>query len=168
MISKDQLADAMMRECDICQHLYEKLAALGPEALEYRPSPAQRTTLELLRYLTVCGIAGLRFMAERRWAVFGEFQDRTCGMGAADFPAAMTRQKSEIHDFFEALTEEQLESQEALLPSGGTAPLDVAILGGPLKWLAAYKLQLFLYAKAAGASGLGTANAWAGRDAQPP
>ncbi len=41
--------------------------------------------------------------------------------------------------------------------------LGLAILNGPLKWLTAYKLQLFLYAKACGAE-IGTANAWAGMD----
>jgi len=164
VITKDQLAAAMMRECDICEHLYGKLAVLGPAALEYRPSPGQRSTLELLRYLSVCGIAGLRLTAERNWDLVGEYERLSSSMRAEDFPAAMATQKSQIESFFAGVTEAQLETQEALVPSGGTATLGVAILGGPFKWLAACKLQLAVYAKAAGATELGTANAWAGKD----
>jgi hypothetical protein len=60
-----------------------------------------------------------------------------------------------------------LETQMAPLPGGGTRTLGLAILEAPFKWLTAYKLQLFLYAKATGASAIGTANAWAGVDLDP-
>ena len=38
---------------------------------------------------------------------------------------------------------------------------------GPLKWITAHKLQLFLYAKTTSAPGMGTSNAWSGADAKP-
>jgi hypothetical protein len=164
MITKEQLAAAMMRECDISQHLYAKLKVLGPAAIDYRPSAGQRSTLELLRYLSICGSAPVRCMAERNWKLWGEFDARAKAMRAEDFPAAMALQKSELESFFAAASEQMLETQEAPLPAGGTAPLGLAILNGPYKWLAAYKLQLFLYAKASGAQEIGTSNAWAGAD----
>ena len=46
-------------------------------------------------------------------------------------------------------------------------PLGAAILNGPAKWLAAYKMQLFLYAKASGAPELKTSNLWRGADPKP-
>ena len=165
MISKDQLAAAMKRECDICQHLFTKLS---PEAMDYRPSPGQRTTTGLLRYRSICGIAGLRCMGESNWKLFSEYTARAAQMGAADFPAAMARQKDEIGAWFDSVTEEMLETQPAKMPGGGTPPLGVGVLNGPFKWLAAYKLQLFLYAKSAGATEIGTANAWAGVDPKGP
>ena len=164
MITKDQLASAMMHECDVCKHLYEKLT---PAALDYGPTPGQRNTLELLRYLAICGIAGTRCMAENNWKLFGDFAARVKEMPAADFPAAMDRQKAELQEFFAAVSDEALRAQPAPLPAGGTQPLGAAILMGPYKWLTAYKMQLFLYAKAAGVTGLGTANAWAGADHRP-
>jgi hypothetical protein len=161
MIRKEQLAAGMMHECDVCLHLFGKLS---PEAYDYRPSPHQRTTTELLQYLAICGIAGMECMAARDWKRFGEFRARTHDMRPEDFPAFMQRQKAEIREFFAAMTEDRLETQEAPLPGGGTLPLGAAILNGPFKWIAGYKLQLFLYAKATGASDIGTANAWAGMD----
>ena len=62
----------------------------------------------------------------------------------------MTRQKQAIEQFFASTSEATLETKEAKMPGGGTLPLGAGIINGPLKWLAAYKLQLFLYAKATG------------------
>ena len=76
----------------------------------------------------------------------------------------MDLQKQEIKAFFDSVTERELETKDALLPVGGTQLLGQAILDLPFKWLAAYKLQLFLYAKATGSADIGTANAWMGID----
>jgi len=161
VITKEQVSSAMTRECDICLHLFSKL---NPDAYDYRPSASQRTTLELLRYLASCGIGGLRAMANADWKLFNEELARNHEMPADGFPAAMTRQKQAIEQFFASTSEATLETKEAKMPGGGTLPLGAGIINGPLKWLAAYKLQLFLYAKATGAHQLGTANAWAGID----
>jgi hypothetical protein len=161
VITKEQVSSAMTRECDICLHLFSKLS---PDAYDYRPSPSQRTTLELLQYLASCGIGGLRALANANWKLFSEELARTKDMRAEEFPAAMAKQKLAIEQFFASTSEATLETQEAKMPGGGTLPLGAGILNGPLKWLAAYKLQLFLYAKATGAHAIGTANAWAGID----
>ena len=55
-------------------------------------------------------------------------------------------------------------TRQARLPTGVIQNLGLAVINGPLKWLSAYKLQLFLYAKATGARDIGTSNAWAGID----
>ncbi|HKR64723.1 MAG TPA: hypothetical protein VJZ00_13405 [Thermoanaerobaculia bacterium] len=165
MITKDQLAESMLRECDILLHLHSKLP---PGALDYQPSPEQRTTLWLLRYVAICAIGGIRCMAEANWKLFGEYNARVKEMTGDEFPAAMERQKQEIADFFASVSEGTLETQEAPMPGGGVLPLGAAILNGPFKWLAAYKMQFFLYAKAAGATELKTSNAWRGTDPKPP
>ena len=164
MITKDHIAAAMLRECDICLHLFSKLPA---GAAEYRPSEKQRSTLELLRYLAISGVAGIDCMAHADWKRFGDHAASTKEMPLGGFPEAMAKQKAAIEAFFSGVTETALETQEAPLPGGGTAPLGVAILNGPFKWLAAYKLQLFLYAKACGAVDIGTSNAWRGADMPP-
>jgi hypothetical protein len=161
MISKDHLAAALVRECDIAKHLHTKLDA---EAFDYRPSEGQRSTLELMRYLAACGIGGIRSLAAGDWKAFGAYTERVETMTPEEFPAAMDRQKAEIEAFFAGITEEELETRMARLPVGDPMPLDAAIMNGPLKWLTAYKMQLFLYAKATGAAAIGTANAWAGID----
>ena len=161
MISKDQIAASMIFECDVAKHLHSKLT---PASYDYKPTPGQRTTLELLRYLSVCGIAGIQSLYQSNWKAFSGYTDRSSKMTAEEFPAAMELQKQEIKAFFDSVTERDLETKDALLPVGGTQLLGQAILDLPFKWMAAYKLQLFLYAKATGTSEINTANAWMGMD----
>ena len=70
MISKSDLLDSMLHECTVAQHLYAKLS---PESFDYRPSTNQRSTTELLQYLSVIGIAGSTCMAEGNWKLFAPF-----------------------------------------------------------------------------------------------
>jgi hypothetical protein len=164
MITKQDLLDSMLHECTVAQHLYSKLT---PTSFEYRPSATQRSTTELLQYLSVIGIAGATCMVERDWKRFAPFSERAKAMTADGFVAAMDRQKAELVALVGTLSDERLATQEAPLPGGTTQRLAVALMNGPLKWLTAYKLQLFLYAKASGAQGIGTTNAWRGTDPQP-
>ncbi|MGH7591625.1 MAG: hypothetical protein ACREL2_09310 [Gemmatimonadales bacterium] len=162
MITKDDLLTSMTRECDIAIHLHSKLT---PQAADYRPSPDQRSTAELLRYLAICGIAGTTSMVKGDWKLFAPFRERSATLTVAEFPAAMARQKDELVALFAGITPEQFATQEARMPGGTvTLPLGVAILNAPLKWLAAYKLELFVYAKASGAHDINTSNAWRGMD----
>ena len=165
MINKDQLCAAMTKECDISLHLFTKLPA---DSYEYRPSDSQRNTTELLRYLSVCGIGGIRWMDKNDYNIFMEMLESTRRMKADDFPEAMQKQKSEIEQYFAEVSEERLATQQTGVPGGGTVPLEVAIMNGPLKWLTGYKLQLFTHAKSSGNESIGTANAWAGIDRPPP
>jgi hypothetical protein len=121
----------------------------------------------LLRYLAVCAAAGIHCMNHNDFKLFAPYTERVKEMPPADFPAAMERQKQEILDFFASVSEETLLTQEAPVPGGVMLPLGAAILNGPAKWLAAYKMQLFLYAKANGLSDLKTANLWRGSDPKP-
>ncbi len=164
MISKSHLLDSMLHECTVAQHLFTKLPA---GSFEYRPTAGQRTTAELLQYLSVIGIAGATCMAEHDWKRFGPFSARAKELAPGDFVAAMDRQKAELIALFKTLSDERLATQEAPLPAGGTQPLAVALMNGPLKWLTAYKLQLFLYAKSSGAHEISTSNAWRGADMPP-
>lgn len=165
MISKDQLLDAMTRECDIAIHLHSKLT---PGAADWRPSPDQRSIRELLRYLAMCGIAGATAMAKGDWGLFAGFRERTAAMPVEEFPAAMRRQKEELIALFHAFSAEEFATRQAPMPGGAPPlPLGQALLNGPLKWLTAYKMELFVFAKGAGAHDIGTSNAWRGVDTPP-
>lgn len=164
MISKQFLLDGMLHECTVTQHLFSKFR---PDGFDYRPSGEQRTTTDLLRYLSVIGIAGTTCIAEQDWKRFGEFTARSAALAPADFVPAMDRQKAELVAFFAGVTEQDLETRQGALPGGAKLPLGAALMNGPFKWLTAYKLQLFLYAKAAGARDIGTLNAWQGKDKPP-
>jgi hypothetical protein len=165
MIRKNDLLDVLLNECDICIHLYGKLPK---GAVEYRPSPEQRSMLELLRYLTHAGASGTHAMIEGNWSAFTAAQKRTSTMRAEEFPAAMAAQKKELTKLFASISDAQFEEQEAKLPTGETMKLGQALLSAPVRWMTAYRMQLFLYAKAAGNSKLWTADCWAGKDMPRP
>jgi hypothetical protein len=165
MITKDQLAASMLRDCEVILHLYSKLE---PHHADHRPSERQRSTLELLRYLSFCAAAGVDCMAHGDWSRFKGHAERAAAMPFEGFPTAMEAQKAALEAFFAGVSEAALETQEAPLPGGrGVSTLGLAILNGPQKWLAAYKMQLFLYAKACGREELGTSNLWGGMDLPP-
>ena len=160
MITTAQLAASMVHECNVSIHLFGKLV---PAARGYRPTEGQRSTEELLRYLSMCGIAGTRSMAEGNWKIFSEYVERANAESMDDFPAAMERQRDELTAFFAQASDELL-AKEAGVPGAGRMPLAAGIMSGPLKWLTGYKLRLFLYAKATGSTDIGTSNAWGGMD----
>src|SRR5690348_9353661 len=52
VLTKPELIAALQHEVRILQHLTSKIE---PAMLDYRPTPKQRSTLELLKYLTNMG-----------------------------------------------------------------------------------------------------------------
>ena len=165
MLTKDDILDAIHKEMDICLHLYGKL----PEgSLDYRPTPNQRSTLELLRYVSVCGIAGARAMTEGNWDGYQELEARSKDMAAEEFPAAMERQRQELDALFAGLTDDDLVNRTVTEPTGAEVKLARALFDLPLRWLCGYRMQLFLYAKAAGNADIWTPNCWAGIDWEKP
>src|SRR6188474_3380609 len=52
VLTKDELIATLQHEVRILQHLATKV---DPAMLDYRPTPKQRSTLELLQYLSMMG-----------------------------------------------------------------------------------------------------------------
>ncbi len=164
MISKDALEQSILQECTICKHIHGKIPT---DAFDYRPSPGQRSTLELLRYLGMLGVATVKTFSSGDWSVWREYGSRTATMTPEEFPAIMDRQMEEIREFFAGLSEEEFQTRIVALPTGVERPLDVAIMDSVLKWFTGYKMQLFLYAKASGVENISTSNCWRGADMPP-
>jgi len=166
VLTKPELIAALQKEVGILLHLAGKLDI---SQLAYRPTTKQRSTLELLRYLSFMGptlIAAAKngkfdgdawksevSAADKRnldetlgvIATLPEAYDRLlAGMSDADFRAEMT-------GFDGSKT-----SRGAFIVS--------LVLGGH----AAYRTQLFLYLKSCGQEQLGTVNLWRGVDAMAP
>lgn len=165
MIGKEQIRDMLLKECDICLHLFEKIPA---DSYDHRPTEGQRTLGELLTYISYCAIGGTRTMATGSWDAYREVAQRAAGQTPEQFPEAMQRQKDELTSFFDDITQEQLDTQEAESPLGEKMPLDVAITTMPLHWMVAYRMQLFLYIKQAGNEEIWTPNCWGGIDMERP
>jgi hypothetical protein len=165
VLTKDELIGSLQHEVDILLHLMGKIE---PSMLDYRPAPKQRSTLELLQYLTIMGpelvkaavrggfdppswmaadqAAKARNFEQTREAVAAQrdvYAGLLGGMSDADF-------RTEIEMFGRSTTR-------------GAFIVNLVLCG-----CAAYRTQLFLYLKACGREELNTMNLWAGVDAPMP
>ena len=161
MLTKDQVLAAMLRECDVCVHLAGKV----PQGkADFRFTPPQRSTLELLRYLSFIGVAAARCLHEGKWDAYEALAKEASTLDAAGFPAAMGRQKKALTETFAKIPDADFQSKHAEMPWGQRLPLGQAILELSYACLVAYRMQLFLQAKASGNAAIGTANCWGGMD----
>ena len=165
VLTKSELLSSLQHEVRILLHLASKI---DRAKLDYRPTPKQRSTLELLKYLSIMG-PGLVQAAKSGGfdpAVWTEAQktaeardfDQTLAViaGHSDAYATLLGEMSDADfradiDMFGSKT-----SRGAFIVN--------LVLGGS----AAYRTQLFLYLKACGREELGTMNLWGGVDAPAP
>lgn len=163
MISKQQFLDDVANEVRICKHLFTKLP---PGSLDFRLGETMRTTLELLRYLSHCASTHVYNAIHNDWANVHLRNEAAAQMTAEEFPQRMDAQLEEIRRELAGISEEEIRTRIIQLPWGGETTFGSVLVQIAAKFLAAYRLQLFLHAKAAGASELNTYNCWMGVD--PP
>ena len=168
ILTKSELIASLRKHVRILLHLASKI---GPTMFDYRPTPKQRSMLELLRYLSVMGPLLVRYAK-------GESGDAAAWMETSKSAAAA----AERRDFDETLAviaghsetyEELLRdmSDEAFRAEvigfdGGKISCGAFLVDHVLGQHAAYRTQLFLYLKACGREELNTMNLWVGVD--PP
>ena len=158
---KQHLINNIEKEIKICRRLYTKIP---PDQMNFRAKEGIRCILELLQYLSIIGIAMPAYWMKKDDTDFSTFFsskiDTAKAMKPEQFLAAMDEQMVAIKDLFNQISEEDLLSQEIAYPWGGKDPLGQAIIATSIKWLAAYKLQLFLFIKLCDDQKLGTGDAW--------
>ena len=162
VLTKSELISSLQQEVRILLHLASKI---DRPMLDYRPTPKQRSTIELLKYLSIMGPMLVQFAKA----------------GAFD-PAAWTAadQTAKGRDFEQTLTAIAGHSDAYATLIGGISDADFRaeiemfgtkttrgafIVNLVLCGCAAYRTQLFLYLKACGREELSTMNLWAGVDA---
>jgi len=162
VLTKAELIGSLQHEIHILLHLASKS---DRAKLDYRPTPKQRSTLELLQYLSIMGPALVRvaksgtfdpalWTADEQAAARRDFdQTLTAIAGHRDIYAAQLGEMSD-EDF---RTEIEVFGQKL---SRGSFIVNMVLSG-----CAAYRTQLFLYLKACGREELSTMNLWAGVDA---
>jgi hypothetical protein len=162
VLTKPELIASLQNEVRILLHLASKI---DRATLDYRPSPKQRSTLELLQYLSVMGPALVEaakaggfdpavWTAHERDAAARDF-DQTLAAIAAHTDRYMTL----LDNMSDADFREEIEM------FGRKTIRGAFIVNLVLAGCAAYRTQLFLYLKACGREELGTMNLWAGIDA---
>lgn len=164
VMTKSELIASLQDEVRILLHLAGKV---DRSQLDYRPTPKQRSTIELLRYLSMMGPTIVRYTTTGSqdpalWA------DAAKAADARDFDqtlAAIAAQHDEYASLLESVSDADLRVQLDSI-TGGKTSRGASLVNLVLCGCAAYRTQLFLYLKACGREGLTTMNLWAGID--PP
>lgn len=156
---KQHLIQNLQREI----FLLKQLAPLIEEKdLDFRPAEKMRNTLELMQYLSGVGATMLRWFVKNdltpeEWVKIREHRKT---LTRENFKDRLDQQMEEILMYMNMITEEDLNKMEVELPSKEKMTLGTAIINAPIKWLAAYRYQLFTYLKMNGRPDLGTKEAW--------
>lgn len=164
MIDKEQLLQSMLQEVRIIKHLAGKLPV---GALGYRPTPPQRSMLELMQYLTVCGLMPALAAAKGNWDDAEALEKAAEGVTPLNFGAAMDEQARRLRELIGNIPHADFAHKQASLPWGAPCKLGHALLEMALKPLTAYRMQFFLYLKSAGRADIGPAQCWVGVDPKP-
>jgi len=162
VLTKPELIASLQHEVRILQHLASKVE---PTMRDYRPTPKQRSVLELLQYMTIMGPQLVKAVTGGGFDV-PRWMEAEAAAKARDFDQTVKELEgqSEIYaSGLGAITDEQFREEIEMFGrkmSRGSFIVNM-ILGGH----AAYRTQLFLYLKSCGRDELNTMNLWAGMDA---
>ena len=159
MITRDQLLASMRHETKTIKHLATKVPA---GKLDFRPTPKQRSTLELMQYLTTCAIVPVKAMIAGNWDHAGALEKAAESVTPSNFAAAMDAQMAELEKDIRAIAEQDLLTKAASMPWGAPTVLGLSLVDCGLKPLVAYRMQLLLYAKETGAADIGPGDCWVG------
>jgi hypothetical protein len=161
VLTKSELVSALQNEVRILLHLAGKI---DRAQLDYRPTPKQRSTVELLRYLSMMGPTLVRAILagtfdESAWTAA---EKAATGRSFDDALAAIAAQTDTYAALLAGVSDAELRAEINLF--GDKTTRGPALVAWVLSGCAAYRTQLFLYLKACGRDDLNTMNLWAGVD----
>ena len=162
VLTKPELIASLQNEVRILLHLASKI---DRAQLDYRPTPKQRSTIELLKYLSVMGPA---FVQATKGAFdLAAWTKATEAAEARDFDQTLVAIASHADTYATLLADVSDADLRAEIDGldGGKTTRGAAFVNLVLCGCAAYRTQLFLYLKACGREELSTMNLWAGVDA---
>ena len=162
VLTKAELIAALQNEVRILLHLADKI---DPAKADYRPTPKQRSTIELLRYLTMMGPHMVTGAATAKFdeAAWGAAEEAAKTMTLEQTKAAIAGQAATYAAALGGLSDADFRAEISLF--GPPTTRGVWLVSWVLGGCVAYRTQLFLYLKACGRDELGTMNLWAGMDA---
>jgi hypothetical protein len=157
MYTKENFIKSLENEIRIIKHLSTKVT---PEMAEYRPSPAQRSTLELMQYISAVGSGIMKSILDgntKSWAEYDEFRK---SVNIENFSQKMDEELADMKGNFAKFSDSDFTKEVDFY---GKAPVAEHMIN-ILRNFAAYRMQLFLYVKACGVN-INTMNLWGGMDA---
>ena len=166
VLTKAELISLLQKEVRLLLHLTTKIDAA---ALDYRPTPKQRSTIELLRYLTTSGPALVQY-AKGQPMDADAIADATRVANSRDFDdtvAALAALSDQYAEQLADLSDDDLRG-EIMWVDGSQISRGLFLVNYVFGQYTAYRLQLFLYLKACGREELNTMNLWIGADVPAP
>jgi hypothetical protein len=162
MLTKTEFLAALRRESRILTHLAQQLK---PRHLGHRFTPPQRSTLELLQYLTINARASVAYYLSGSWDHWDALEAEAKSVSVKTFAAALKQQERAVALLLQPVSERAWRSRQVPTMSGKgpKLPLDVALFETTLTMCIGYRMQLFLQAKAAGLKQLKSSDLWAGK-----
>lgn len=161
MLTKEDFLNAVRDEIRIIKHLGTKVQDAH---LAYKPSEKQRTVLQLMQYLSYCGMSSVTTVITGSREHGKKMNEDSQSVNMKNFSSKMDEQLKTIELLLKDFDDKALAERDATKPWGVPQKAGFALINKPLKFLTAYRMQFFLYLKQAGVSELGTANCWLGVD----
>ena len=162
VLTKSELIAALQKEVRILLHLASKVERAK---LDYRPTPKQRSTIELLQYLNVMGPT---LVQAAKAGVFDPAVWTAAEQAAKtqDYDQTLASIAAHSDDYARLLADvSDVDFRSEITMFGRRTTRGAFIVNLVLCGCAAYRMQLFIYLKACGREELGTPNLWAGVDA---
>jgi hypothetical protein len=166
VLTKSELIASLQNEVRILVHLAGKVE---PHMRDYRPTPKQRSALELLQYLSIMGPELVKatkaggFNPEAWTAAENAAKTRNWEQTVAVIAGHSDEYAKLLGDWSDADFRGEMDMFGRGKTSKGAFLVNLALCGH-----AAYRTQLFCYLKSCGREELGTMNLWGGMDAPAP
>ncbi len=155
---KQHLIRCIGREIQLAKQL---IPYIDETKLDYRMFEKTRSTLELMQYLSSIGSCMMQYyaggMTNEDWKTVDE---KNKSVTLQNFGERMDGQQKTILGFFEKISDEDLLNVEVELFWKEKMPLGMAIMQGPVRWLATYRMELFKLLKVSGRPEMSTKQAW--------
>ncbi len=161
VLTKSELIVSLQNEVRILVHLASKI---DRAKLDYRPTPKQRSTIELLKYLTMMGPALVQATKAGAFdpAVWTAAEQTAQTQDLDQALAAIAAHTDAYPTLLAEVSDADLRAEIEMF--GDKATRGAFMVNLVLCSCAAYRTQLFLYLKACGREELNTMNLWSGVD----
>ena len=162
VMTKPELVSALQNEVRILLHLASKIDRAH---LEYRPTPKQRSIVEVLKYLSMMGPALVQAAKAGAFdgAAWTAAEQAAAAQSYDQTLAAIAAQPATYAALLAGVSDDDLRAE--IDPFGaGKSSRGAFLVTQVLCGCAAYRTQLFLYLKACGREELNTWNLWVGMD----
>ena len=166
VLTKDELLSTLQKEARILAHLADKVE---PSMVDYRPTPKQRSALELMRYMTIMGPQLIHAAKSGGWDM-NSWTEASKAAEARDWNQTVAVIKNQGDEYAKLLSDmsdadfrAEMTGFDGKPVSKGAFITNLIVCGH-----AAYRTQLFCYLKSCGRDELSTYNLWQGIDAPAP